>query len=72
MQERFFDGRVIVKSGDLTLEAVDAIVNAATGHWLGATAAMAQSEMQGAYGYPKHESGCRHRINHRRTDLSYP
>ena len=35
MQEEFFDGRLIVKSGDLTDEAVDAIVNAANWTLLG-------------------------------------
>lgn len=35
MIERFFDGRVIVKHGDLTLEVVDAIVNAANWTLLG-------------------------------------
>lgn len=29
MREEFFDGRLVVKSGDITEEAVDAIVNAA-------------------------------------------
>ena len=35
MSETFFDGRVTVKTGDLTLEAVDAIVNAANWTLLG-------------------------------------
>ena len=35
MQEEFFEGRLIVKSGDLTDEAVDAIVNAANWTLLG-------------------------------------
>ena len=35
MLEEFFDGRLIVKSGDLTNEAVDAIVNAANSTLLG-------------------------------------
>jgi O-acetyl-ADP-ribose deacetylase (regulator of RNase III) len=35
MQEEFFDGRLIVKSGDLTDELVDAIVNAANWTLLG-------------------------------------
>src|SRR5690348_8210295 len=35
MQEEFFDGRLIVKSGDLTDELVDAIVNAANSTLLG-------------------------------------
>jgi O-acetyl-ADP-ribose deacetylase (regulator of RNase III) len=35
MAETFFDGRVIVKHGDLTKEAVDAIVNAANWTLLG-------------------------------------
>src|SRR5688572_21431201 len=35
MYEGFFDGRLIVKSGDLTEEAVDAIVNAANWTLLG-------------------------------------
>lgn len=35
MLEKFFDGRVIVKNGDLTYEAVDAIVNAANSTLLG-------------------------------------
>lgn len=35
MQETFFDGRLIVKSGDITGEHVDAIVNAANSTLLG-------------------------------------
>jgi O-acetyl-ADP-ribose deacetylase (regulator of RNase III) len=35
MLERFFDGRVLVKDGDITLETVDAIVNAANWTLLG-------------------------------------
>src|SRR6187397_1602373 len=35
MAEEFFDGRLIVKSGDLTDESVDAIVNAANRTLLG-------------------------------------
>jgi len=35
MQEEFLDGRLIVKSGDLTDEFVDAIVNAANSTLLG-------------------------------------
>ena len=35
MPERFFDGRLIVKKGDITKEAVDAIVNAANSTLLG-------------------------------------
>ncbi|PYT01131.1 MAG: O-acetyl-ADP-ribose deacetylase [Acidobacteria bacterium] len=35
MHEEFFDGRLIVKSGDLTDETVDAIVNAANSTLLG-------------------------------------
>ena len=35
MEERFLDGRLIVKSGDLTDEDVDAIVNAANSTLLG-------------------------------------
>ena len=35
MQQEFFDGQLIVKSGDLTDEEVDAIVNAANWTLLG-------------------------------------